>query len=182
MISTQAWSNDAFSRVRKGPPDACHSIKHICNQGAAIDIMSDRSQSRPAGIIEGSLLPQPSASAASLLLDAVGRAPRIEVLVCGDRRLTCAQYADYAFRFAQWLRRNGVVGERVALLLGNSVEMANRKLCRAPIGRAGCAAQLSLYRTRARHWARRRAAFDAVLPVGRRKIHKLSLAASVRGG
>lgn len=69
-------------------------------------------------------MPQPSDSVPNLLIDAARRAPETEALVCGDRRLNYREYADYALRLAQWLRDKGAAGDRIALLLGNSIEMA----------------------------------------------------------
>jgi long-chain acyl-CoA synthetase len=69
-------------------------------------------------------LPPVPPAVGHLLVEAARRAPDAEAIVCGDRRLSYGQYAAYAIRLAHWLRRKGADGERVALLLGNSIEMA----------------------------------------------------------
>jgi long-chain acyl-CoA synthetase len=69
-------------------------------------------------------MPRVPETTAHLLFDAAQLAPDGEALVCGDRRLTYAEYADQVRRLAQWLHKQGALGERVALLFGNSIEMA----------------------------------------------------------
>lgn len=56
--------------------------------------------------------------------DATGRAPDATALVCGDRRLSYAEYRRCVAGFAQELVDKGARGSRVALVLGNSIEMA----------------------------------------------------------
>lgn len=86
--------------------------------------MRDQTPSRPARMVGILSQPQPSTSVGSLLIDAARRAPKNEALVCGNRRLAYEEFAAYALRLAHWLRQKGAAGERVALLLGNSIEMA----------------------------------------------------------
>ena len=57
-----------------------------------------------------------------MLADAARRDPGAEALVCGGRRLSYAEYASCAAGFAGELERLGARGERVATLLGNSIE------------------------------------------------------------
>jgi long-chain acyl-CoA synthetase len=86
--------------------------------------MADRGPSRLARTVGELALPPVPATVGHMLLEAARRAPDAEAIVCGARRLSYAQYTAYALRLAHWLRRKGAEGERVALLLGNSVEMA----------------------------------------------------------
>ncbi|TAK86202.1 MAG: long-chain fatty acid--CoA ligase [Betaproteobacteria bacterium] len=57
-----------------------------------------------------------------MLAEAARRAPAAEALVFGARRLTYAEYASCAAGFARELEALGARGERVATLLGNSIE------------------------------------------------------------
>jgi long-chain acyl-CoA synthetase len=57
-----------------------------------------------------------------LLADAAQRAPDAEALVFGERRLGYAEYLSCVAGFAQELAALGARGERVATLLGNSIE------------------------------------------------------------
>lgn len=50
------------------------------------------------------------------------RAPDREALVCEDERLTYAEYARCVAGFAAELRERGAAGERVVLLMGNSID------------------------------------------------------------
>jgi long-chain acyl-CoA synthetase len=86
--------------------------------------MADRSPAALARMTGTLAMPPVAPTVGHMLLDAARDAPDTEALICGGRRLTYAQYANYAFRLAQWLRGKGAAGERVALLLGNSIEMA----------------------------------------------------------
>jgi long-chain acyl-CoA synthetase len=58
-----------------------------------------------------------------MLLEAVARAPDREALVCEGERLTYADYLRCVTGLANELRELGVAGERVALILGNSLEI-----------------------------------------------------------
>jgi long-chain acyl-CoA synthetase len=62
------------------------------------------------------------ATVLELLAEAAERAPRHEALVCGERRLTYAEYASCVAGFARELQALGARGERVATLLPNSIE------------------------------------------------------------
>ena len=57
-----------------------------------------------------------------MLAAAARAAPAAEALVFGERRLTYAQYASCVAGFARELEALGARGERVATLLGNSIE------------------------------------------------------------
>jgi long-chain acyl-CoA synthetase len=57
-----------------------------------------------------------------LLADAAARAPDREALVCGDERISYAGYLAAAAAFGHELRALGAAGERVATLIGNSVD------------------------------------------------------------
>lgn len=78
----------------------------------------------PARLIGADELPPVPPTLAHLLVDAARRAPQAEALVCGDLRLTYEQYLNAAVALANDLHAQGLTGERVALLLGNSAEMA----------------------------------------------------------
>lgn len=78
----------------------------------------------PARMIGADALPPVPQTLAHLLIDAARRAPQAEALVCGDLRLTYAQYLNAAAALANDLHAQRLNGERVALLLGNSAEMA----------------------------------------------------------
>jgi long-chain acyl-CoA synthetase len=58
-----------------------------------------------------------------MLLDAAQRAPSREALVCGDERLDYADYLRCVAGFAAELTALGVAGERVAFVLGNSLDI-----------------------------------------------------------
>jgi long-chain acyl-CoA synthetase len=58
-----------------------------------------------------------------LLRDAVQRWPEREAVVCEDQRLTYDQYGQCVAAFAQELMDSGAAGERVALVLGNGVDI-----------------------------------------------------------
>lgn len=62
------------------------------------------------------------ASVVHMLAEAARRAPGAEALVCGERRLGYGEYASCVAGFARELRVLGARGERVATLLGNSIE------------------------------------------------------------
>ncbi len=62
-------------------------------------------------------------STVEMLAAAVRAAPQAEALVCGDERLTYAEYARCAARLAGELMALGAAGERVALVLGNSPDI-----------------------------------------------------------
>ena len=62
------------------------------------------------------------ATVVHMLAEAAGRHPGAEALVCGERRLSYAEYASCAAGLARELEPLGVRGERVATLLGNSIE------------------------------------------------------------
>ncbi len=69
-------------------------------------------------------MPTPPRTLAHLLIDAATRAPDTEALVCGDRRV---HYRDYLARvcgLALDFQKRGLAGERIGLLLGNSIEMS----------------------------------------------------------
>jgi len=63
-----------------------------------------------------------SATVVHMLAEAAGRRPGAEALVFGARRLSYAEYASCAAGLARELERLGARGERVATLLGNSIE------------------------------------------------------------
>jgi long-chain acyl-CoA synthetase len=69
-------------------------------------------------------MPSAPATLAHLLIEAARTNPEGEALVCGDTRLTYAEYSNAAIGFANDLQHQGLRGERIALLLGNSIEMA----------------------------------------------------------
>ncbi len=69
-------------------------------------------------------IPTPPKTLGHLLIDAANKAPQAEALVCGDRRLTYAQYLAQVCGLALQLQQRNLFGGRVALLLGNSIEMA----------------------------------------------------------
>src|ERR1700753_2141185 len=78
----------------------------------------------PARLVGESWYPTPPATLAHLLIDAANRAPAAEALVCGDRRLSYPEYLTQAAGLARYLQHRELKGERIALLLGNSIEMA----------------------------------------------------------
>ena len=57
-----------------------------------------------------------------MLARAAERAPDREALVCEDERLSYAEYARCVAGFAAELRELGAAGERVVLLMGNSID------------------------------------------------------------
>lgn len=68
-------------------------------------------------------LPHVFPTVVHMLADAAERSPQAEALVCGDRRLTYAQYLRCVAGFAQELVAQGCRGGRVALVCGNSLDM-----------------------------------------------------------
>jgi long-chain acyl-CoA synthetase len=76
------------------------------------------------------------ATVVHLLAEAARDAPQSEALVLGDRRFTYAGYASCVAGFARELESLGVRGERVATLLGNSIEA-----CVAAFGALAAGAQ-----------------------------------------
>src|SRR5690242_6964659 len=79
---------------------------------------------QPARLAGADALPHVPHTLAHLLIEAAQRAPGAEALVCGDVRLTYAQYLNAAANLARDMQKQRLRGERVALLLGNSIEMA----------------------------------------------------------
>lgn len=69
-------------------------------------------------------LPEPPRTLAHLLISAASRAGATEALVCGDRRINYRDYLARVCGLAFELQKRGLAGSRVALLLGNSIEMA----------------------------------------------------------
>jgi long-chain acyl-CoA synthetase len=67
-------------------------------------------------------LPQPWPTVVDMLAAAAAQAGQTEALVCGERRLDYATYLACVAGFARELEALGVCGERVATLLGNSIE------------------------------------------------------------
>jgi long-chain acyl-CoA synthetase len=61
-------------------------------------------------------------SVVHLLAAAAQRAPQREALVCGDERITYADYLAAVAALAQELRAQGAAGGRVATLIGNSID------------------------------------------------------------
>lgn len=78
----------------------------------------------PARLIGPDALPPVPPTLAHILIDAAREAPQAEALVCGSVRLSYAQYLDAAAALAGDWQKQGLRGERIALLLGNSIEMA----------------------------------------------------------
>ncbi len=70
--------------------------------------MSERSQPQYASVTGDQLLPPVVESVAHLLFDAARKSPDSEALVCRDRRLTYAQYADLTLKLARWLRQRAL--------------------------------------------------------------------------
>ena len=66
-------------------------------------------------------------SVVHMLARAGGGGSRVEALVCGDRRLGYGEYLSCVAGFARELHVRGVRGERVATLLGNSIEKSQRQ-------------------------------------------------------
>ena len=77
-----------------------------------------------ARLVGADEMPPVPPTLAHLLIDAARRAPDAEALVCGDDPLSYTQYLNAVAGFANGLQREGLRGERIALLLGNSIEMA----------------------------------------------------------
>lgn len=73
---------------------------------------------------ESTELPRVFPTVVHMLDDAAARAPDATALVCGERRLSYAQYRRCVAGFAHELLAHGARGSRVALVLGNSIEMA----------------------------------------------------------
>lgn len=69
-------------------------------------------------------LPRVYPSVVHMLDDAADRAPEATAIVCAERRLTYAEYRRCIAGFSHELAALGARGSRVALILGNSVEMA----------------------------------------------------------
>jgi long-chain acyl-CoA synthetase len=67
-------------------------------------------------------LPRSWPTVVDMLAGAADRAAEVEALVCGSQRLDYATYLACVAGFAQELESLGVKGERVATLLGNSME------------------------------------------------------------
>ena len=67
-------------------------------------------------------LPRAYPTVVHMLADAADRVPHGEALVCGERRLDYASYLDCVRGFAAELGSLGARGERVATLLGNSID------------------------------------------------------------
>jgi long-chain acyl-CoA synthetase len=82
-------------------------------------------------------LPRVFPSVVHMLAEAVARAPVREALVLGEERLSYAEYARCAAGLALELKSLGLAGERVAFVLGNSLD-----ICIAYFGAhaAGCQA------------------------------------------
>jgi long-chain acyl-CoA synthetase len=76
------------------------------------------------------------ATVVQLLAEAAAGAPKAEALVFGERRLKYGEYASCVAGFARELKSFGVRGERVATLLGNSIEA-----CVAAFGALAAGAQ-----------------------------------------
>jgi long-chain acyl-CoA synthetase len=76
------------------------------------------------------------ATVVHMLAEAARAAPQAEALVCGGRRLRYEEYLSCAAGFARELEALGARGERVATLLGNSIEA-----CVAAYGILACGAQ-----------------------------------------
>ena len=68
------------------------------------------------------VLPQSWPTVVDMLAAAAARAGQLEALVCGAQRLDYASYLACVAGFAQELESLGAGGERVATLLGNSIE------------------------------------------------------------
>jgi long-chain acyl-CoA synthetase len=81
-------------------------------------------------------LPQVYPTVVHMLADAAGRHPHAEALVCGERRLDYAYYLRCVHGFAAELESLGARGQRVATLLGNSIDA-----CIAAFGALAAGAQ-----------------------------------------
>lgn len=84
-------------------------------------------------------LPPVFPTAVHMLVDAASKAPGREALVCEDLRLTYDEYLRCVLGFAAELRSEGVGGGRVAVVLGNSVD-----ICVALLGAQAAGAQVAL--------------------------------------
>lgn len=76
------------------------------------------------------------ATVVHMLAEAARNSPQAEALVSGDRRLSYSEYVSCAAGFASELQALGARGERVATLLGNSIEV-----CVAAFGALAAGAQ-----------------------------------------
>jgi long-chain acyl-CoA synthetase len=76
------------------------------------------------------------ATVVHMLAEAARRAPQAEALVSGERRFSYADYVSCAAGFARELEALGARGERVATVLGNSIEA-----CVAAFGALAAGAQ-----------------------------------------
>ncbi|MCL4184000.1 MAG: AMP-binding protein [Burkholderiaceae bacterium] len=81
-------------------------------------------------------LPQVYPTVVHMLVDAAGRHPHAEALVCGERRLDYTHYLRCVRSFAAELESLGARGQRVATLLGNSIDA-----CIAAFGALAAGAQ-----------------------------------------
>ena len=70
-----------------------------------------------------SALPHVFPTVVHMLLEAAGRAPEREALVCGEERLTYREYLRCVCGFARELKDAGAAGGRVALIMGNSADI-----------------------------------------------------------
>ena len=68
-------------------------------------------------------LPRVFPSVVHMLADAVAKAPAREAVAMGGERLTYAEYARCAAGLAAELKTLGAAGGRVALVLGNSLDI-----------------------------------------------------------
>jgi len=66
--------------------------------------------------------PLPEATVVDLLAERSGTAAELTALVCGDERVDYAGYLGAVAAFARELRELGAAGERVATLIGNSID------------------------------------------------------------
>ena len=69
-------------------------------------------------------LPEVFPSVVHMLADAAARSPDAPALICDDERLTYGQYLRCVAGFAGELRALGAAGQRVAIVLGNSIDIA----------------------------------------------------------
>lgn len=82
------------------------------------------------------VLPQAEPTVVHMLLAAAAAAPQGEALVAGERRLDYAGYLACVAGFARELQSLGAAGDRVATLLGNSIDA-----CVAALGTLAAGAQ-----------------------------------------
>lgn len=73
--------------------------------------------------VRGAALATPHATVVHMLRDAATRWPEREALVCGDERLRYADYLAAVATLAHELLALGAAGERVALILGNGLDI-----------------------------------------------------------